>query len=53
MPRMGSVRRCNRLSLKDTVGQDDEKPLEGTEEHEQLSQGKMGHLPAAATAHTY
>lgn len=34
LPRMVSVRSCNRLSLKDTVGQDGEKSLKGTEEHE-------------------
>lgn len=55
MPRVVSVRSCNRLSLKDTVGQDGEKSLKGTGEHEQPSRGKMERLqtPAAATTHIY
>ena len=55
MPRMVSVRSCNRLSLKDIVGQDGEKSLKGTGEHEQPSRGKMERLrmPAAATTHIY
>jgi hypothetical protein len=34
MYRMGSVGRCNRLSLKDMLGQDDKTSLKDIEEHE-------------------
>lgn len=55
MYRMGSVGRCNRLSLKDMLGQDDKTSLKDIEEHEWPGQQKTEGLqiPAVATAHTY
>lgn len=48
MSRMGSLGRCNRLSLKYVLGQDDKKPLKDLEEHEWPGKGKMEglHIPA-------